>query len=118
MVGDLPRNVAYQWRRWCLDPDYVLGEGDGERAGEDAKAAYARFAAPILSYSFDDDVLITKAAIDALHGFYREARVTRRHVAPAAIGAKQIGHFGFFSERAAALWKETLEWLRAEMAAA
>ena len=39
MVGDLPKGVALQWRRWCLHPDYLLSEGEASRA------AYARFSA-------------------------------------------------------------------------
>jgi predicted alpha/beta hydrolase len=103
MVGDLPRNVAWQWRRWCLHPEYLLAEGCGYRE------AFARVRAPILSYSFEDDPIITAPAIDSLHGFYRNARVERRHVRPAA----RTGHFGFFAEASRdSLWREALDWLR------
>ena len=37
MVGDLPRGVALQWRKWCLHPEYLLAEG--ERYREAAPAA-------------------------------------------------------------------------------
>jgi predicted alpha/beta hydrolase len=31
-VGDLPRGVMAQWRRWCLNREYVVGvEGEGVR---------------------------------------------------------------------------------------
>ena len=107
MVGDLPRGVALQWRRWCLHPDYLVSE-DG------ARAAFARVAAPILGYSFADDEMITRAAVDHLHGFYAAAPVERRHVAPEQVGRKRIGHFGYFSEGSRpTLWKETLAWLQA-----
>ena len=112
IVGDLPKGVARQWRRWCLSPDYLLSEGEGVRA------AFARVHAPIRSYSFTDDALITQRAIDSLHDFYVNARVTRRHVSPADLGAKSIGHFGFFSERHRdTLWQEALDWLRSAGAA-
>ena len=106
MVGDLPRGVARQWRDWCLHPEYLLREGEGWRA------AFGRVTAPILGYSFEDDDLITRLAIDHLHSFYRNAAIERHHVTPEA-GAR-IGHFGYFSERSRdTLWKDTLEWLRA-----
>jgi predicted alpha/beta hydrolase len=110
MVGNLPRGVTWQWRRWCLHPQYILAEG------EPARAAFGRVTAPILAYSFEDDDLITRAAIESLHGFYRNARLTHRHLAPAEIGQARIGHFGFFAARSqATLWKAAVDWFRAEL---
>lgn len=106
IVGDLPGGVAKQWRRWCLHPEYLLAEG------EKARDAFARVKAPILGYSFEDDDLITKPAIDHLHSFYRNAAVERRHVRPVDIGERSIGHFGFFSGRSRdTLWKDALGWM-------
>lgn len=110
MVGDLPRGVVMQWRRWCLHREYLLSEGPAARAAFDS----VRF--PMLAWSFEDDALLTKAAIEALHAEYRNAPVERRHVAPEAVGMGRIGHFGFFSSRSeAALWRPTLDWLRARV---
>jgi predicted alpha/beta hydrolase len=110
MVGDLPRGVAYQWRRWCLHPEYLLAEGDKWRE------KMAQFNAPILRYSFTDDHMITERATDSLHSFYRGARIDRRHLAPGLIGEKHVGHFGFFNPRNRdKLWREALEWLRNEV---
>ena len=109
MVGDLPRGVAWQWRRWCLHPDYLLSEG------EEARAAYGRFKAPILSYSFEDDSLITREAVDSLNRFYSASAVTRRHLSPAEVGARRLGHFGYFAESSRdTLWSESLAWLRGQ----
>ena len=103
-VGDLPRGVTWQWRRWCLHPDYHLSEpGWRER--------YARFTAPILSISFEDDDLNTKNGIDFLHSSY--PNVTRRHFIPREVGQPRIGHFGFFNERCREpLWTHALDWLK------
>ena len=107
MIDDLPRGVALQWRRWCLHPEYLLAEGDA------ARAAFERVRCPILSWSFDDDIMLPRRAIESLNGFYRNARLEHRHVAPAEVGAARVGHFGFFSERQGrALWAESLAWLR------
>jgi predicted alpha/beta hydrolase len=35
-VGDLPAGAMWQWRRWCLHPDYLGAEGHGVRAGAHA----------------------------------------------------------------------------------
>ena len=108
IVGDLPRGVAWQWRRWCLHPEYLMAEGEGYRE------AFKRVAIPIRGYSFEDDPLIQRGAIDQLHSFYSAAQVERRHVEPGEVGARSVGHFGFFSERSRdTLWRESLEWLRA-----
>jgi len=110
VVGDLPLHVAWQWRRWCLHPDYVLSE-------KGARAAFDRVTAPILSYSFADDPLISRAAVESLNGFYRNAALEHRHVTPGEIGAERIGHFGFFAaESRDTLWKQSLAWLRAKAA--
>jgi predicted alpha/beta hydrolase len=105
MVGDLPRGVAWQWRRWCMHPDYLLAEDESRRA------LFDRVRIPIRGYSFEDDHIVTKRAIDHLHTFYRAAEVERVHLAPVAMGTARIGHFGFFTEASReTLWRESLEW--------
>jgi predicted alpha/beta hydrolase len=106
MIGDLPKGVAGQWRRWCLHPEYLLAEGDQWRA------KMADFRAPILRYSFSDDDLITERAVDSLHSFYSGSRIERRHLSPADIRESRVGHFGFFYSRSRdKLWAPALEWL-------
>ncbi len=111
MVGDLPAGVARQWRRWALNRNYLLAEGPAMRERFDAVRA------PVLGYSFEDDDIITRGAIDDLHGFYRQARVERRQVAPADAGRRRIGHFGYFlRESRDTLWRDTVDWLRRQAA--
>lgn len=108
MVGDLPQGVARQWRNWCVHPDYLLGENPAWRGD------FERVRCDIVGYSFEDDPIITKPAIDNLHGFYARANVERRHLAPRDAGAKRIGHFGYFSPASReTLWKDALAWLGA-----
>jgi len=107
MVGDLPAGVAWQWRRWATHPQYLLSEGEAMRRSFEAVTV------PVLGYSFADDPMLTKHAIDELHGFYRNARVERRHVEPADAGRDRIGHLGYFLPASRdGLWRETLAWLR------
>ena len=110
MIGDLPFGVAWQWRKWCLHPDYVLSEGG------DSFARFARVKAPLLSPSFSDDAMITRRAAESLEGFYPNAQVEARHVAPGEMGMERIGHFGFFSPGSRdKLWAEALAWFRNEI---
>jgi len=110
MIGDLPRGVAWQWRRWCLHPDYLVSEGEW------AREALAKTRVPLLAYSFEDDVYIGRRAVAHLNSFLVNARVEHRHVDPARIGADAIGHFGFFSERRRDdLWRDAVQWLREQL---
>ncbi|MBI4986482.1 MAG: alpha/beta fold hydrolase [Rhodocyclales bacterium] len=93
-VGDLPRGVIAQWRRWCLHPDYAVGA-----EGAAVQAQFAAVRAPITSLSFTDDELMSARNTESLHGFYVNAAKTMKRIAPQDVGAKRIGHFGFFNAR-------------------
>ena len=99
-VGDLPRGVMAQWRRWCLNPEYVVGvEGDSVRR------SYAAVRTPMLSLSFTDDEMMSDAGIRSLHRLYANAPIEYRRIAPREVGAARIGHFGFFRPQfASTLW--------------
>jgi predicted alpha/beta hydrolase len=103
-IGDLPKGVMAQWRRWCLDPEYAVGaEGDAVRA------EYAAVRLPIVSLSFSDDEMMSARNTESIHGFYANAPRKMKRIAPRDIGARRIGHFGFF--RAAfepSLWRSHL----------
>jgi predicted alpha/beta hydrolase len=103
-VGDLPKGVMAQWRRWCLDPEYAVGaEGDAVRA------EYAAVRLPIVSLSFSDDEMMSARNVESIHGFYANAPRKMKRIAPRDIGVRRIGHFGFF--RAAferSLWRPHL----------
>lgn len=106
-VGDLPRGVMAQWRRWCLHPGYMMGEG-----GEALKAQYAALRTPMLSLSFTDDEFMSRRNTESLHGFYAGAQPELRRIAPQDIGERRIGHFGFFRSRfQASLWPQVSRWL-------
>ena len=104
MVGDLPRGVMEQWRRWCLHPEYAVGaEGAGIRA------QFAAVQSPITSFSFSDDELMSARNIESLHGFYVNAPRIMKRIAPGDIGVERIGHFGFFNARfERSLWQAYL----------
>jgi predicted alpha/beta hydrolase len=98
---DLPKGVALQWARWCRTPSY-LGDWSGHRA----------FTAPILSIGFMDDVFAPPQAVEALHARYGGKKQQRWLIAPEELGAKEIGHFGFFRPGVTpTLWRDVAEWL-------
>ena len=103
-VGDLPRGVMTQWQRWCRHPDYAVGV-----EGEPVRRQYAAVKTPIVSLSFTDDEFMSAKNTESLHGFYTNARRTMKRIAPQDVGAKGIGHFGFFRHRfAESLWAQHL----------
>jgi predicted alpha/beta hydrolase len=98
---DLPSGVALQWARWCRSPTY-LGEWSGHRA----------FTAPILSIGFMDDPFAPPEAVQALHARYGSKKQQNWLIAPEELGAKQIGHFGFFRPGVTpTLWRDVADWL-------
>lgn len=100
VVGDLPRGVIQQWRRWCLNPEYSVGA-----EGAEVREAYSAVRTPITSISFTDDEMMSGRNTESLHGFYRGAPKTVKRIAPQDIGVKRIGHFGFFRRQFAdSLW--------------
>lgn len=101
VVGDLPRGVIEQWRRWCLHPEYCVGV-----EGEAVRARFAQVTAPLTSISFTDDEMMSAANTESLHSFYANASRSMRRLSPADLGLARVGHFGFFREER--LWPRLL----------
>jgi len=99
-VGDLPRGVILQWRRWCMHPRYHVGhEGEALRQ----RFAAARF--PIVALSMTDDELMTERGTRVLIDCYENAPRELHRIAPGDVNARRIGHFGFFRPQfEATLW--------------
>ncbi len=106
---DVPEHVMREWCAWCRSPHYIAGA-----PGTPRRAGFERIGAPLRAHSFSDDAYAPRRAVDALLGFYANARVEHRHVAPRELGMARIGHLGFFREGPTrALWAETADWLLA-----
>jgi len=104
LIGDLPRAVMAQWRRWCLDPEYAIGA-----EGEAVRAQYSALTTPIVSLSFTDDEFMSARNIESLHAFYTSAPRQMIRIAPRDVGERRIGHFGFFRARVEhSLWRPYL----------
>ena len=93
-VGDLPKGVISQWRKWCLNPEYMVGA-----EGMETREKYKKVTTPIFSFSFTDDELMSKKNIDSLNGFYATSKIETNRITPEQIGTKHIGHFGFFKAK-------------------
>jgi predicted alpha/beta hydrolase len=105
---DLPSGVALEWSEWCRRPGYI----SDPRVQPSLPLHFAEFEGRILAYSFDDDGMAPRPAVDALMGLYSRAQIEMRHLRASDVGARKIGHFGFFNEAfAGSLWIETSRWL-------
>lgn len=101
-VGDLPRGVVLQWRRWCMHPRYHVGA-----EGEVLRQSFAAARFPVVALSITDDELMTERGTRVLLDCYAGAPRELRRIAPADVQARRIGHFGFFRDQ----FRTTL-WMR------
>lgn len=105
-VGDLPAAAMWQWRRWCLHPEYLGAEG------AELKARYASVRVPITAVVLEDDELMSPEGIRHLYRLYAQAPVRFEHLHPAREGWPRVGHFGLFKPQSAStLWPRALQWI-------
>jgi predicted alpha/beta hydrolase len=108
-VGDLPRGVILQWRRWCMNPRYHVGA-----EGEALRAQFESVRFPVVALSMTDDEMMTERGTRVLVDCYANAPRRVERIAPADVQARRIGHFGFFrSAFEPTLWARSLALLRA-----
>ena len=100
---DMPAGAALQMARWMRQPGGIL---DDPTLPVDR---FARFPAPILAYSIDDDQEACTRAVDSMMSAY--PNLERRHLTPSDAGVSSIGHFGLFRPAASAAWPEIINWL-------
>ncbi len=104
----LPPRVFLQWRAWCLSPKQYGPALDLALAG----THFDRVRGPLLVWGFTDDPIATPAAIEALLPSYAGAQLERRSTTPGEIGARGLGHHGFFAQaHRESLWRAALDWL-------
>ena len=107
-VGDLPRGVILQWRRWCLDPRYHVGA-----EGEHLRSQFEQVRFPVVALSMTDDELMTERGTRVLVDCYPNAPRRIERIAPADVSAKRIGHFGFFRNQfQSSLWTRSVALLQ------
>lgn len=107
LIGDVPHGAMAQWRRWCLHPEYLMGE---PRLGSAWRAQYAAWRVPMLGLALADDELLSVPAIAKLLSFYTSADPRFRVLHARDAGLPALGHFGYFRPRSAALWADLYHW--------
>ncbi len=111
-VGDLPRGIVAQWKRWCATPEFVGSEGAHVRE------AYAQVRQPILAVLFTDDKMAHRHGVEAVHRLYTGTSVRYLNLQPQDVGVVSVGHFNFFHTRTGPKgWAHSLGWLGVSPAA-
>lgn len=106
-VGDLPKGVILQWRKWCLNPRYSVGA-----EGSAAQQSYAQVQFPVVALSITDDELMTLRGTHSLINLYANAPREVHSIAPADLSVRRLGHFGpFRAEHQSLLWPRLEQWL-------
>ena len=107
VIADIPRGVIEQWRRWCMQPEYLLGVESAT-----LRQDYANIRIPMLCISFTDDEMMSASSTAALLRYYSHADVQHLRFVPKDLDEHRIGHFGFFrSQLECKLWPKTTAWL-------
>ena len=107
-VGDLPRGVILQWRRWCLDPRYHVGA-----EGTAVREQFEQVRFPVVALSITDDELMTERGTHVLVDCYANAPRRVERIAPADVKVNRIGHFGFFRDQfQSSLWARSVALLQ------
>ncbi len=104
---DLPAGVYTQWRKWCLNRNYLL---DDLRAGRLGTHYFDEVRSPICSFGFTDDAVVNIKTLPQSLGWYSRAPSKTIWVAPTSIGVEKIGHLGAFSRKSSGFWDLPLNW--------
>lgn len=104
----VPQGVALEFARWGRNPHYISDEqGRPDRVGFHRYRGHVR-----LCHITDDHDFAPRRAVEALAGFYANAKTEVIHRGPEDWGLAKIGHFGFFRPTMPrAAWFETALWL-------
>ena len=105
---DIPMGVYRDWKRDCQFPHYFF---DGAESAHYA-ATFAKVKLPIAAAVSTDDLWAPPASRNAFFEGYTGTHVQHIDFEPAQLGAKQVGHMGYYrKEVGAVLWPHMLKWL-------
>ncbi|HWP09369.1 MAG TPA: alpha/beta fold hydrolase [Polyangiaceae bacterium] len=89
VVGEaLPAGVAREWAFWGRSPDWFFSHVP------DARARFAAFGAPLVSYGAWDDPIAPPSSVEALLACFTGTRAERVAIGPGELPAPRVGHFG------------------------
>jgi predicted alpha/beta hydrolase len=104
----VPKGVALEFARWGRNPHYII-----DNQGRPDREGFHRYRGQVRLYHITDDHdFAPRRAVEALAGFYANARTEIVHSGPDDWSVNKIGHFGFFrAQMPRSAWFETALWL-------
>ena len=106
---DLPKGVFLQWAEWVSSPRYLFD------SRLPALENFARFKGELRALCFSDDPWATRPAVELLASGFSAIKPEVLTVKPPEVGARAIGHFGFFRpDHRDTLWRGVAEWIQGE----
>jgi predicted alpha/beta hydrolase len=107
---DVPRDVFLEWTGWVVRQRYFFDD-----ATLTALENFPRYRGKLRAICLTDDPWATTAAVDLLCTGFTGTTPERLDIGPCDVGAKRIGHFGFFRpEHRDTLWRDAADWLAGE----
>jgi predicted alpha/beta hydrolase len=104
---DLPRDVFLEWTGWVMKPRYFFDD-----TTLPALENFPRYRGPLRAICLTDDPWATAPAVDLLCSGFTGTAPERIDIDPQTVGAKAIGHFGFFRpQHRETLWRGAADWL-------
>ena len=107
-LGDnLPKNIAKEWAATCFSRNSILDFIDPKFN------FYHRITRPMMMISMEDDIIATKAGVDALaeEGYYH-AQMERKHIRLKDYNIRKLGHIKLFKkEFKDSLWSIFPQWM-------
>lgn len=98
--ADLPKNVFWEWRKWCLSKTFYTPDYGRELPAK----ADLKHPENVKLISIESDHIITAEMVKRMRGFYTGSNIEYRHLRLDEIGAKKIGHIDIFRERNKKAW--------------
>jgi predicted alpha/beta hydrolase len=106
MGEDLPLGVFRQWRHWCRYPRYFFDDP----AMVETTAGFGKVNTPMVAANAVDDLWAMPQSRQAFMSGYTQNTWQSVDIDPKSIGAKAIGHMGYFRANAEPLWKQVIDW--------
>jgi predicted alpha/beta hydrolase len=104
---DLPKGVFQQWVGWVMSPRYMFTD-----PALPGLSNFEKYRGAMRAIYLSDDPWATRPAVELLCSGFSAIAPDIVEVAPADVGARKIGHFGFFRpEHRDTLWRGAAEWL-------
>lgn len=104
MGADLPAGVYWQWRRWCISPDFYRGDIGVALPEPD----FVMEGPQVRILTMEDDVVVPPSAVLRYVNAFPEGRVTYQKLHPYDFGLPSLRHIEVFSRRNSAVWPHIL----------